>query len=115
MRDNPGIPEYCLLIWTNYKHDRLLSHIDPDDLPFFGPFLTDLFAGPEETFLGGLSRTVDLVPRHTAKVGNALDLVLELLDLFKVVGHSHFAPDFGIVLLSSHFRLVLWGALTRLD
>ena len=83
--------------------NRLLPHVDPDDLAILGPLLTDLLTSLQETLLGGLAGAEDLVARDTTEVWDSFNFVLKLLDLVKVVGHSHFSPYFGILSWFSHY------------
>jgi hypothetical protein len=84
--------------------DGLLSHVDPHNFAVLGVLVADsLVDGIDEALSGGLTAAVDLVARHSAEVGCALDdSVLELLDLFEVVGHGGGLPDLGVILLVSH-------------
>ena len=78
----------------------LLPHVDPDDGAVLGVLFAHLLDGLDEALLGGLAAAVDLVAGHAPEVGHAVDLVLELLDLLKVVLHGHGLPDLGVLLIT---------------
>merc|ERR1719468_665920 len=79
-------------------NNRLLAHVKPDDLIGLGVEVTaSLVDGIFESSQGGLAAAVDLVARHTTEVGDALNDILQLLDLFKVILHGSSLPDFRIV------------------
>ncbi len=70
-------------------NNGLLPHVQPDDGPILGPFVaTGLLDGLDKALLGGLAATKDLVTRNSPEVWHAINLVWQLLDLFKVIQHG---------------------------
>ena len=81
-----------------HVNNGLLAHVQPDDLVGLGVgFAAGLVDGIFKASNGGLAAAVDLVAWHTTEVGDALNNVLQLLDLFKVILHGSSLPDFRIV------------------
>merc|ERR1712055_353637 len=76
--------------------DGLLAHVDPNDGSILGVLFTHLLDALFEALLGRLSTAVDFVARDPSEVGNAIDLVLQLLDLFEMVQHGSCLPYLGI-------------------
>lgn len=69
--------------------DGFLPHVEPDDGSILWPFVSaSFFNGLDEAFLGGLTAAKDLVARDAAEVGHTVNLVGQLLDLFKVIQHG---------------------------
>ena len=83
-------------------HNGLLPHVDPDDLAILGPPFADLLTSLQETLLGGLTTAEDFVAGDATEVGDSFNFVFQLLDFFKVISHSHFAPYFGILSFVTH-------------
>ena len=83
---------------TVHVNNRLLAHVQPDDLVGLGIGLSAYFVdGDLKTCKGGLSTAVDLVARHSAEVGNTLNLLRQLLDLFEVILHGSSLPYLRII------------------
>merc|ERR1719414_1794236 len=75
----------------------LLPHVHPNDRSILGPLVaTSFFDGLFETILGGLTTAKDFVARHPPEVGNSIEFVGQLLDLFKVVQHGRSLVDLGV-------------------
>jgi len=83
--------------------DGLLAHVDPNDGSILGVLFTHLFDALFEALLGGLSTAVDFVARDPSEVGDAIDLVLQLLDLFEMVQHGGCLPYLGVFVVT-HFE-----------
>lgn len=67
----------------------LLPHVEPNNRSILGPFVSaSFFNGLDESLLGGLATAKDLVSRNTAEIGHTVNLVGQLLDLFKVIQHG---------------------------
>ena len=79
-------------------HDGLLAHVQPDDLVGLGiEVAASLVDGILESSNGGLSAAVHLVSRNATEVGDSIDLLRQLLNLFEVVGHRGGLPNFRII------------------
>merc|ERR1712165_27254 len=71
-----------------HVHDRLLAHVEPDDLVGLGVgFTAGLVDGSLESSDGGLTAAVDLVSGHPAEVGHTIDLFRQFLDFVEMIGH----------------------------
>merc|ERR1719402_1346802 len=77
--------------------DRLLPHVDPDNLAVLGVVLaTGLLDGGLEPGDGRLSAAEDLVAGDATEVGAAVDGIGKFLDLVEMIGHGDRLPYFRI-------------------
>merc|ERR1719414_1602903 len=75
----------------------LLPHVHPNDRSILGPLVaTSFFDGLFKTILGGLTTAEDFVSGHPPEVGDSIEFVGQLLDLFKVVQHGRSLVDLGV-------------------